>query len=63
MIVGVATALLVVFNVDELTIEKIMALISAEGVLIAYIFSEVNVDSSRALTQTEVVQDTPQNEH
>ena len=63
MIAGVATALLVVFNVDELTIEKIMALISAEGVLIAYIFSEVNVDSSRALTQTEVVQDTPQNEH
>ena len=63
MIAGVATALLVLFNVDELTIEKIMALISAEGVLIAYIFSEGNVDSSRALTQTEVVQDTPQNEH
>ena len=47
MIIGVVTALLVLFNVPDLTIEKIIALISAEGVLIAYIFAEGDVDSNR----------------
>ena len=47
MVIGVITALLVLFNVPDLTIEKIIALISAEGVLIAYIFAEGNVDSNR----------------
>lgn len=47
MVVGVATALLVLFNVPDLTIEKVVALISAEGVLIAYIFAEGDVDSNR----------------
>ena len=58
MIIGVITALLVLFNVDELTLEKISALISAEGVLIVYILTEGDVDSTRALTQKEE----PQNE-
>ena len=52
MVVGVATALLVLFNVPDLTIEKVVALISAEGVLIAYIFAEGDVDSAR-IEQTE----------
>lgn len=52
MVIGVVTALLVLFNVPDLTIEKIIALISAEGVLIAYIFSEGSVDSAR-IEQTE----------
>lgn len=47
MVIGVVTALLVLFNVPDLTIEKIAALISAEGVLIAYIFAEGDVDSNR----------------
>ena len=47
MVIGVVTALLVLFNVPDLTIEKIIALISAEGVLIAYIFAEGDVDSNR----------------
>ena len=47
MVIGVVTALLVLFNVPDLTIEKIVALISAEGVLIAYIFAEGDVDSNR----------------
>lgn len=46
-IAGFATALLVLFNVDQMTIERIVALISAEGVLIAYIFAESNVDTAR----------------
>lgn len=51
-VTGVATAILVLCNVDNLTIERVTALISAEGVLIAYIFSEGNVDSAR-IEQTE----------
>ena len=47
MVIGVVTALLVLFNVPDLTIEKIIALISAEGVLIAYVFAEGDVDSNR----------------
>ena len=47
MVIGVVTALLALFNVPDLTIEKIIALISAEGVLIAYIFAEGDVDSNR----------------
>lgn len=49
MVIGVVTALLVLFNVPDLTIEKIAALISAEGVLIAYIFAEGDVDSNRIM--------------
>ena len=45
-IVGVATAVLVLCNVDNLTIEKVTALITAEGVLIAYIFAEGAVDKA-----------------
>ena len=54
-VIGVATAILVLCNVDNLTIERVTALISAEGVLIAYIFSEGSVDSSRIeqIEQTE----------
>ena len=54
-VIGVATAILVLCNVDNLTIERVTALISAEGVLIAYIFSEGGVDSARIeqIEQTE----------
>lgn len=50
-VAGVATAVLVLCNVNELTIEKVAALISAEGVLIAYIFAEGDVDSNRVSQQ------------
>ena len=53
MVAGVITALLVIFNVDNLTIEKIMGLISAEGVLVAYILAEGTVDSARISSQNE----------
>ena len=53
MVAGVITALLVIFNVDNLTIEKIVGLISAEGVLVAYILAEGTVDSARISSQNE----------
>lgn len=46
-IVGFVSALLVVFGVVEPTIEKVVALITAAGVAIAYIFGEGMVDAAR----------------
>ena len=45
-VVGFVTALMVLFGVDDLTIEKVVALITAEGTLMAYIFSEGSVDAT-----------------
>lgn len=46
-VIGFVTAILVVFKVDELTIEQVVSVISACSVLIAYIIGEGMVDSSR----------------
>lgn len=46
-VAGVAAALMVIFNVDKLTQEQILALISSSGVLIAYIIGEGMVDKAR----------------
>lgn len=43
-VIGVVSAALVLFNVDELTAERIIALVSAQTVLISYIFTEGSVD-------------------
>ena len=45
-VTGVVSALLVLFNLDSMSIEKIIALVSAEGVLVSYILSEGSVDKS-----------------
>ncbi len=47
-LVGFVTAMAVVFGVDNLTIEKLAAVITAGGVLIAYIITEGAVDISRS---------------
>lgn len=47
-VIGFVTAILTAFNVNQLTIEQIVAIITACGTLIAYIISEGWVDSSRA---------------
>ena len=39
-IIGFITAILVAFNVDKLTIEQVVAIISALGTLVAYIIGE-----------------------
>lgn len=50
-VVGFATALMVLFGVDDLTIEKVVALLTAEGTLMAYIFAEGNVDATNKTHQ------------
>ena len=46
-IIGFITALLVAFNVDGLTTEQVIAVVSAASVLIAYIIGEGLVDAAR----------------
>ena len=46
-IVGFVTPLLVIFNVPNITIEQITAIIMSGGALIAYIFSEGMIDAKR----------------
>jgi len=46
-VIGFVTALLVALNVNELTIEQVIGIISACSVLIAYIIGEGMVDSAR----------------
>lgn len=46
-VIGFITALLITFNVPDMTIEKIAGLITAMGGLIAFIFSEAYVDGKR----------------
>jgi hypothetical protein len=45
LVVVFVTALLVLFNVDSVTIEKVAALITAGGAAVAYIFVEGNIDA------------------
>lgn len=46
-IVGFVTTIMVALNYDKLEIEQVAAIISAAGVLVAYIFSEGMVDKAR----------------
>ncbi len=44
-VVGFITAILIAFKVDNLTVEQVAAVISALGVLVAYILGEGLADS------------------
>ena len=46
-VIGFVTAILVAFNVDDLTIEQVVGLITAASTLIAYIIGEGMVDAAR----------------
>lgn len=46
-LIGVATSLMVLFGVNDITMEQVVGLISTMSVLIAYIIGEGLVDSSR----------------
>lgn len=46
-LIGFITALLIAFGVDNLTIEQVVALITAASTLIAYIIGEGIVDAAR----------------
>lgn len=51
-VIGFVTALLTAFNVNDLTIEQVTAIISATSILIAYIIGEGLVDSARAKSES-----------
>jgi uncharacterized membrane protein len=46
-VTGFVTAILMAFKIDEMTIEQVIAIISASSVLIAYIIGEGIVDAAR----------------
>lgn len=46
-IIGFVTAIMVAFNVSDLTIEQVVGLITAASTLIAYIIGEGMVDAAR----------------
>ena len=49
-VVGVIVALGAAFGADSMTIQQITAIITAAGVLVAYIFAESYVDAKRTGT-------------
>lgn len=52
-VTGFVSAILVAFNVNNLTIEQVVSIISACSVLIAYIIGEGLVDSARVNSGNE----------
>ncbi len=52
-VVGVAVALCAAFGADDMTTQQITAVITAAGVLVAYIFAESYVDANRAESKDE----------
>ena len=44
-VIGFITAILIAFKIDNLTVEQVTAVISALGVLVAYILGEGLADS------------------
>lgn len=52
-VIGFVTAILVAFGVNDLTIEQVIAVVTAVATLIAYIFSEGKVDAARVETEAE----------
>ncbi|MBQ7293061.1 MAG: hypothetical protein IJW79_04905 [Clostridia bacterium] len=47
-VVGVAVSLAAMFGIDEMTTGQITGLVSAIGVLVAYIFAEGMVDAGKS---------------
>jgi len=45
-VIGFVTAIMVAFNVDKLTIEQTVAIVSALGTLVAYIIGEGMTDAA-----------------
>ena len=56
-IIGFITAMMVTFNVNELTIKQVVSMISATSVLIAYIIGEGMVDSARISSESNPEQE------
>lgn len=58
-VAGFVTAILVAFNVENGTVEQITAIVTAGGVLIAYILGESAVDANRNYTPAGTDEDKP----
>lgn len=52
-VVGFITAILVAFGIPDLTIEQVVAVITAAATLIAYIIGEGLVDAARVNAESE----------
>ena len=61
-VVGFVSAVLIALNYSELKIEQIATVITAGGVLIAYILGESYVDANRSKETVVVVEDEEENE-
>lgn len=53
-VIGFVTAILTAFNVPDMTIEQVIAVVSAASILIAYIIGEGLVDKARADTTEKI---------
>ncbi|MGW8381298.1 hypothetical protein [Streptococcus parasuis] len=51
-VIGFITAMMVAFGVDDLTIEQVVAMITAASTLIAYIIGEGMVDAARIKSES-----------
>jgi uncharacterized membrane protein len=56
-VIGFITAILVAFNVPDLEIEQVATIISAAGLLVAYIIGEGLVDSARIISTNVTSED------
>lgn len=55
-LIGFITAMMVAFGVDNLTIEQVVAMITAASTLIAYIIGEGMVDAARINSETNTTE-------
>ena len=58
-VVGFVSAILIALNYSELQIEQVAAVITAGGVLIAYILGESYVDANRSCVVLEQEEEAP----
>ena len=52
-VIGFVTAILIAFGIPDLTIEQVVAVITAASTLIAYIIGEGMVDAARINSEAE----------
>jgi len=61
-LIGFITAMMVAFGVNNLTIEQVVAMITAASTLIAYIIGEGMVDAARINSETTTAVTTTESE-
>jgi len=59
-IIGFITAIMIAFGIDDLTIEQVVALITASSTLIAYIIGEGLVDAARLNAEVSMSEEVKQ---